>query len=215
MYPEVEPCMGSILHLLFIGVAANLDNLGVGIAYGIRRIKIPLLSNLVIAAIAFLFTLVSGWAGAYIGLFLGQYTANFIGAVLLIGVGVWVIMTHFRTPSERTRQVPQAEMERMPSVLTVCQEPEQADFDGSGEISLRESLVLGAALSLNCLANGLTAGLWRLNAVAAAFITAVFSFLTLGLGASFGVNYAARWLGAKATIFAGCLLILLGVHQLM
>ena len=45
--------MNLIFLLVLIGISANLDNLGVGIAYGVRRINIPPLSNLIIAVIAF------------------------------------------------------------------------------------------------------------------------------------------------------------------
>jgi putative Mn2+ efflux pump MntP len=179
--------MGALVHLLLIGLAANLDNLGVGAAYGVRRIRIPILSNLVIAGIAFAFTLISVWAGDYTSQFLSRTTANWIGAVLLMGVGLY----------------------------TLFQEPADADLDGSGEIGLSESLVLGVALSINCLSNGFSAGLWGLGALATATVTALFSVVTLGLGLSLGLRQVASQWGRKATVLAGCLLIALAVHQVL
>ena len=203
--------MSSVFHLLLIGLAANLDNLGVGVAYGIRRIRVPPLPNLVVAAIAFGFTYVSVVAGAYTGQFISQTVANAIGAVLLIGVGIWVMMAQRRTTSER----PRAPEGRSNWVLSILQEPERADADQSGSISLSESLILGVALSINCFSNGFSAGLWRLGVLPTSIATAAISYVTLWSGALIGARYAAEWLGSKATIAAGCLLILLGLHQLL
>ncbi|HEY3366154.1 MAG TPA: sporulation membrane protein YtaF [Symbiobacteriaceae bacterium] len=200
-----------LVHLLLIGIAANLDNLGVGVAYGIRRIKIPALPNLVVAAIAFLFTYVSVVAGAYTGRFISDTAARAIGAVLLIGVGVWVVLAQWRGPKER----PASKGDQPNWVLAILQEPERVDADNSGSISLSESLVLGAALSINCFTNGFSAGLWKLGALPTSICTAAFSYLTLWGGAVIGARYAAEWLGSKATVVAGCLLILLGLHQLL
>lgn len=202
--------MNALFHLILIGIAANLDNLGVGVAYGIRRIRVPAPSNLVIAAIAFLFTAASVWAGAFTGRFLADQTANAVGALLLIGVGIWVILAQWRPRAGVPRP-----RRSTPLVLRIWQEPAQADFDQSGTITLPESLVLGVALSINCFTNGFSAGLWKLGALPTALCTAFFSYLALWGGAWLGMRYAAQWLGNKAAIAAGCLLLLIGIHQLL
>lgn len=203
--------MNPFLQLLLIGMASNLDNLGVGLAYGTRRIRISPLPNLVIAAFAFLMTVTSVWVGTYVGRYLNNLAANTIGAVLLIGVGVWVISSQHR-PNEET---PKKTSANPPSLLAVLEDPETADSDGSGEISVPESLVLGVALGMNCFTNGFAAGLWRLGAVETGIANALFSFLTLWGGSWLGLRYAAQWLGSKATIAAGVLLILIGLRQLL
>ncbi len=202
--------MGTLLNLLLMGMASNLDNLSVGIAYGIRRIKLPPLPNLVIAAIAFAFTYASVWAGTYTGRFLSNRAANAIGAGLLIGVGLWVILAQRRRPEAG---VPRPASDP-PLLLDVWQEPEEADVDRSGVISVGESVVLGVALSVNCFTNGFAAGLWNLGALPTAMFNAVLSYMTLWGGAWLGARYGARRLGNKATYAAGCMLILLGIHQL-
>lgn len=202
--------MTGFTQLLLIGVAANLDNLGVGVAYGVRRIKVPPVPNLIIAAVAFGFTWVSVWFGGYIARFLSDLVANSLGALLLIAVGIWVMAAQWRQREPTPQPQPAA---FSPSVVDVWQQPERADSDRSGAISIRESLVLGVALSINCFTNGFTAGLWKLGALSTSLSTASFSYLALWLGAWLGVRYAARWLGNKATFAAGCLLILLGLHQ--
>ncbi len=52
-----------IFSILLIGIASNLDNAGVGIAYGIRKIRISWFNNFIIAFFGFLFTLLAGFWG--------------------------------------------------------------------------------------------------------------------------------------------------------
>ena len=42
---------------ILIGLAANLDNLGIGLAYGVKDTKIPLASNITIAVVSMIMTL--------------------------------------------------------------------------------------------------------------------------------------------------------------
>lgn len=52
-----------LFSIFLIGIASNLDNAGVGIAYGIRKIRISWLNNFIIAFFGFLFTLLAGFLG--------------------------------------------------------------------------------------------------------------------------------------------------------
>lgn len=52
-----------LFSIFLIGIASNLDNAGVGIAYGIRKIRISWFNNFIIAFFGFLFTLLAGFLG--------------------------------------------------------------------------------------------------------------------------------------------------------
>ena len=235
--------MTGISHLLTIGIASNLDNLAVGVAYGIRRISLPARSNLAIAGIAFIFSVVAASAGSLLGHHLTDRVAAVTGAVLLIGIGIWAMPKpekngkRGRDPEkgqpEPIAERGPAEMERAPagqadpavcaaagparrpSVWGVLRNPELADRDHSGEISASESLVLGIAVSLNCLTNGVSAGLWKLGPVATGVTNGALSYLTLWAGVRLGLRYGGHWLGRKAALIAAVLLILLGLEQLL
>ena len=81
-----------LFHLLLIGIATNLDNLGVGLVYGLRRIKVPPSSNLAIALTALLFGYTSALAGTTLRHLLAGSLANLLGALLLIGMGAWIML---------------------------------------------------------------------------------------------------------------------------
>ena len=93
------------------------------------------------------------------------------------------------------------------------QHPDKADTDYSGDISTKESVLLGIALALNCLATGLGAGMTGLNAIAITVTTILFSFLTIFLGLIIGRKCVSCFSGDKATILAGILLIIIGLYE--
>ncbi len=199
--------METCLRLIIIGVASNLDNLTVGIAYGIRGVALPWRSNLVIAVIAILFTLIGMNAGSSVGRFLSDTEANLVGAGLLITIGIWVAL--LRPPTETLEDAP----DDATTILGLLRGPELAGRRHSGVIGMGEALVLGVALGFNCATNGIPAGLWKLNAVAASLINASFSFISLVFGIRVGNRYGASRFGDKTNVIAGCLLILLGLYQ--
>lgn len=188
-----------------IGIAGNLDNLGVGIAYGARRIGIPALPNLFIALVAALGTLLLGYAGSSIGHALSPQVANILGAVCIMAVGVWVLWP--RRPKEAIS--PQK------GPIGLIQHPEQADEDLSGDISLGESLALAVALGINAWAGGFGGAMAGVPPWALALATGGFSYLTLLVGDHLGRRALGHWLGARASLVAGLLLIAIGVKDLI
>jgi putative sporulation protein YtaF len=197
------------LHVLvlatLIGIAGNLDNLGVGVAYGVRRIGIPFRSNLFIAVVAAVGTVLTAYAGMGISRVLQPAFANVIGAGVIIAVGVWVLWPRRPAKPEADRQ----------DAIGLVHHPEQADADLSGDISLAESIALSVGLGINAWAGGLGGGLVGLSPWLLALSTGLFSFVTLWAGEHLGRRALGGWLGPKATIAAGVLLILIGLKDLV
>ncbi|MDG2653898.1 hypothetical protein P7M03_26425, partial [Vibrio parahaemolyticus] len=114
-----------LFSILLIGIASNLDNAGVGIAYGIRKIRISWFNNFIIAFFGFLFTLLAGFFGNWIALFISEFTANLIGAIVLAIIGVFILCQPFlgqkNTVGSKEGNV----------LMGILRDPEKADFDGS------------------------------------------------------------------------------------
>lgn len=199
----------SLLAVIAIGLASNLDNAGVGIAYGVRKIRIPWYSNLAIAIISLLATLVSGLFGSWLSSWIHPWIAQLLGTVVIVGVGIWVLLQPFL----EKKTVPAQEDDVNP-LTRLLRNPEEADKDSSKSISLGESVVLGIALAMNALAGGFNAGITQLNVWYTSLSVGLFSYLLLAVCAGFGEKVAAEKLGNRATIVSGLLLILIGIHQL-
>jgi len=201
--------LNSTLLVFAIGIASNLDNAGVGIAYGVRKIRIPLIPNSIIALMGFSLALVGGLFGNWISLWLTPFTCQLISMIVLVSIGVYVLGQQYLAKESEER------LSDGNHILRILRNPEEADLDNSKSIGLSESVILGIALSINNLAGGFSAGITQLNILATASVSGLFSFLCTGLCVAFGLKFASGRLGEKATIISGILLILVGVRQII
>ncbi|MGC9194577.1 MAG: sporulation membrane protein YtaF [Syntrophobacteraceae bacterium] len=211
-----------ISFILLMAISSNLDNVGVGIAYGARRISIPFASNLLIAAITTIGTFLSVAFGKSMSAFLKPQIANCLGSAILIGAGVWVAFYDSIAASPRTKPLlEKAAVDSLTSrsffkkILTVLDNPCSADVDFSSHLDLRESAVLGLALTLNNLANGVGAGMIGLNTLWLCVFVFVLSIATILAGIMTGARYGSRVFGRFSGIAAGIILILIGLCDLM
>ncbi|CAM3965073.1 sporulation membrane protein YtaF [Alicyclobacillus pomorum] len=205
--------MGSIIiTIVAIAVASNLDNAGVGIAYGARGITISWVANALIAGISGAATYLAGAVGDTMTQYVEPRYAILTGGTVMLLVGIWVLLEPWR------RRCPKRSSDKSQStqnvVTRILQDPVEADFDRSQTISIKEALVLGIALALNALAGGFDAGAVHIGVLETALAVAVCSYLLLGISAYLGRKYAANTLGDKATYVAGLLLMFIGFHQI-
>lgn len=207
-----------LLSALMIGVAANLDNFGIGVSYGIRKIRIPFLSNFFIAALSGIIVALSVSAGHILSHFLGL--ANLVGALLIITIGVWVGLNKASSePAAIPVSVPLTKTYSLPirplhCIVQIIKDPSTADIDANGFISAKESIALGLTLSLNCIATGVGAGLTGMDARPVALSVFLFSMVTISMGYWTGWRTASNRFEKWAQILSGLLLILIGVYEI-
>ncbi len=84
--------MSLILSALLFSLSSNLDNVVIGIAYGIKKIKLGILANLIIAFVTSTGTFLSMSVGAYISTFLPRSVANILGAGVVIILGIYFVV---------------------------------------------------------------------------------------------------------------------------
>ena len=81
---------------ILLAFSASLDSLIIGIAYGIKKIKIKFSINIIIALIVTLGTFLSMVLGAILSEFIPIYICNYIGATLLIIVGLFMTFDFYK-----------------------------------------------------------------------------------------------------------------------
>jgi putative sporulation protein YtaF len=209
------------LPALLLALSSNLDNVGVGVAYGIRRVCVPFASNLVIALITGIGTLAAMLAGKTIGSFLEPRVAHLLGGALLTGLGIWVAFQESRAIVQR-ESPPHAGMNRrirgaslVSRIGTILDNPFSVDRDFSRHIDRKEALLLGFALSLNNVVNGVAAGIAGLDPLPVTILVCIFSVLTIWVGMSAGYRFGARATGRFPGVISGLLLIALGIYQFL
>jgi putative Mn2+ efflux pump MntP len=84
--------LAHVASLLVLAFAVSVDGFGVGVTYGLRRIRIPLLSVLIIACCSGLVIFVSMQAGSLLTLFLPEFVSRLIGACVLMLIGAWALL---------------------------------------------------------------------------------------------------------------------------
>ncbi|RAI97067.1 putative sporulation protein YtaF [Paenibacillus pabuli] len=84
------------ISLLALALALSLDGFGVGITYGLRRTKIPLLSIIVISICSGLVIALSMQVGVLLSHVVSPDVASIVGAVILIGIGAWSLLQLIR-----------------------------------------------------------------------------------------------------------------------
>lgn len=87
--------------LLVIAFAVSLDGFGVGVTYGMRRIKIPFLSVFIIACCSGLIIWLSMQAGTWLSGYLSDFAAHLIGALVLIAIGGYALFQLRRSRREQ------------------------------------------------------------------------------------------------------------------
>lgn len=205
--------------ILGFAISSSVDNLGVGISYGIRNIRVSRFSNLVIAIICFLFSVVGILFGNWLSIIIPGVLPDLIAAFVLFVIGIRIILLaipHKSQPVDTQAAVKEIQPKNIKALL---KNPEMADMDNSREIGLGEAAILGIALSANALTNGLSAGLIGLSPVAISLMSAAGSFIGIWLGVSLGhkiadVRIGLFTVGEFATVLSGFILLIIAAHAL-
>lgn len=206
--------------LLILGFAlsSSIDNLGVGMSYGLRKIRIGILSNLFIAVICFLFSMGGILSGQWIANLLPGILPTLLATFVLFFIGIRIIL--LTRPRENEGENSREGKEETGRIEGILKHPERADRDRSGEIGLGEAALLGMALSANALTNGLSAGLIGLSPVVISLTAAIGSFLTLWLGVAIGrkvteIRIGSFTIGQFSTVLSGVIIILIAINALL
>jgi putative Mn2+ efflux pump MntP len=182
------------ISIILIGLASNIDNLGIGVSYGTRSIRISIQSNLFIAILGMTAAYLSITMGQLLSGYMSQQHADLIGGIVIMALGIWSI--------------------RPKSVTTGVTSPLPAPSNHCKVISWKESISLGLALSLNCIATGFGAGVSGVSPIMTAISVGVFSLITVAIGGRIGHKIARTWLGRYSNVIGGLMLIAIGLYEI-
>lgn len=171
---------------LLIGIAVNLDNFLIGVSLGLKHRKLKLSSNFLIAAI----TALSTFAATKISDILSEnllFFSSLAGAVFLIVFGFFCLIR----PEDDER---------------VCEKYQL--------MTLKQTLLLGLVLSINCIPPAFFAGMLNIPPLLMGLSTGLFSFMSMFISNRFGNFFNQKPWVKKLTPFSYILLIIIGVAEL-
>lgn len=215
---------------ILLAVALSLDGFGVGMSYGLRRIRIPWTSMLMIAFC----TVVAMCSAVFFGGWFVQWVKflppNVLGAMILLSIGIYQVIRAFGQRNvgivealevssigvAAREPVVKFQFEFLGIVIQVLRYPEQADLDGSGVITIKESALLGTALSLDAFASGLAIGLSAgiVHSLPVILLVALTQVLMLRLG-QIVTGIVPEEVLNRIGFLPGTLLILIGLGKLI
>lgn len=192
------------LTVVIFVVSSNLDNLVIGLSYGLKGISIRAGSNLLIGLITFLGTVLSMIFGRSLLLLIPLESATALGRCLILLIGVYFLVSYF------------VKLHSGGSEAGWPQEnPEKFDRDHSKSIEVKEAAALGLALTINNMGLGIGASIMGLSVAATSIGSCLCSLLCLYLGNKAGRGWLSRVVGKYAEPISGILIILMGLCELL
>lgn len=195
--------MLAYMGLMLLVIAVSLDGFGVGITYGMRKIRVPLSALAIIMLCSGVIVLASMTIGHLLSGFISSEVTKMLGSGILISLGLFSLYSLIRPEK--------AVSDDQHKLKTVLASPDKADLDNSGQISPVEACLLGAALALDAFGAGIAASMLGYAPTLTAVLVALMSGLFVYSGIRTGVFLSKNKKLKKMTFVPPVLLITIGV----
>ncbi len=177
--------------ILILAISSSIDSLGIGITYGLKKIEFKRWTRLILFCVSILITILSLIFGNILKNIFSESFFKLIGTVILVLMGLLIVLkTDF--------------------------DDKTFDLDNSNDIDIKESLILGIALSLDNFCIGIGAISLEINMFIFALAIAFLQFVFLSIGNFLGIHLLSFNKVPQSiwTKISGILLILIGLFKL-
>ncbi|MCJ7836054.1 manganese efflux pump [Cuneatibacter sp. NSJ-177] len=177
---------------LLFAVSCNADSLVAGLSFGMKKMPIRWYSNLIVGMISLIGTVLSMVFGKSILHFLPESLASILGCIIIMLIGavglIHFLIDHF-----------------------IRKKPEETVVS---ELSLKKTIFLGFALTLNNAGLGIGASITGLPVFSTVLCSFLVCMLFLYLGNWIGRSRLSDFVGSFAEPLADLLMIGLGVYEI-
>ena len=194
---------------LGLGVATNLDNFGVGSAYGINRIRIGHWPNILIATFNAGATGISMFFGVMIAKIISKSVANAIGASIIGLLGSYYLYDTYFDSSSKMKNESLGIIPSVPAIMKYV--GLRRHVRG---VNAKEAFALAIGLSISNLTMGVGAGLAGFDVRVLVVVMFAFSWIMIVLGDLFGRTTSMVLPDRWASTVSGLLLIVIAVRGL-
>lgn len=205
-----------VIPTLLLALAVSADGFGVGMAYSVRKIKIPPGAVAIICAASMFFFALAMLLGHGLKLVLSPHVAEKIGGAILCLIGLWLaleVSVKGRGKPEEGVKATYAQLRIKPMgiIIQVLRDPALADLDLSGVIGYSEALLLGMALALDAFGVGLGASMVDFDVLMTTLAVGACKFLLISLGTVMGAKIGSGLSPKISGVGAGLLLFIMGL----
>jgi putative sporulation protein YtaF len=213
-----------MIGLIFFAIALNIDTLMIAVSYGLRKIKIPWNSLLILSGVSMAAISLSMLMGQMLAQLMPQVFAHYLGGFILICLGMQVIL---ECGQEKVAEAnlngesssdPDAGQWRLPLIklpFALFKEPELVDLDHSGTILGWEAFLLGMTLALDAAGAGLAVALQGYSIWLTALFVGGGQLLFTRWGLYWGAKVSTASWGKLVATISGLILVLLGLLKVL
>lgn len=204
-----------MLDMLVLVLATCCDSFFMSVAYGVKKIRIPVTAMLVIACCSTLVLGVSltlaGWISSIVSDEFGKWISFAILFTLALTSLFQGQVKHYVKKHKDQPLI--IRFQGISFVVDIFLDETEADQDHSKELSVKEAFYLGVALSLDSFGSGLAYGIGFANVAVLLGISFVAGVLVIWSGSVLGKRAVHRFHGDISWI-SGCLLLVLAFLRL-
>ncbi|SFH35390.1 putative sporulation protein YtaF [Desulfotomaculum arcticum] len=214
------------LALTLFAIALNLDSFAVGVSYGIRNIKLPTTSLLIISLMSMGAITFSMLLGKTVAGYFSPTFAHRLGGFILLLIGLWVLIQSLQENRHQNSNLNEPQDDQSSDTLVkihirflglaiqILREPSRADLDRSGTISAREAVLLGIALAMDAFGAGFAVSMMGFSIVFTALMVGIGHFILTYGGLLAGMGMNGKGLCQKLSTLPGFILIALGLFKI-
>lgn len=211
-----------MLQCFSIALAISIDSFSVGMAYGIKNIKVPLRSIFILDIISLILLSIGLFAGNILSRLYPPLLTSFLGSLILFSIGLWYIIQGWlncKYPMGCTKEpirIAIISIRSLGIAINVIRDPSRVDLDTSGVIDTREAVVLGFALAVDSLAVGVVVSLSSIYYISITLLmVGILNLLLLVSGIYFGKKCLLGRLQERTAFVPGFILIIISLLRLI
>ncbi|WP_160680004.1 manganese efflux pump [Clostridium sp. C8-1-8] len=179
----------SWIYLFVIAFINSIDNIGIGVAYSVGRIKIGIKKNIIISFLAFFVSYLAAFLGDILSSFLSDTVCSIVSMAILIFMGIKMIYKSFKGKDSSDIEI--------------------------NSINYKEAISIGIVLALDDVGSSISSSLIGHSSFMIAFPYFIISMIIFILS-DYGTKFFSKLkIGRKATIVSGAIMILMGLLQLI
>jgi len=206
-----------LLTAFLFGLAVSVDGFAAGVAYGVKKIRIPVISLLLISLASALAVTFSMLCGRGLASVLSEDLSCRLGAIAITGIGFYFLIQAFREKinsiDKEDKTIWSLNIKPLGIIIQILKEPARADFDQSGEISVREAFFLGMALALDAMGAGIGVAMTGLNILYTVIAVGVLKFILVKTGLLLGAYINHGLIKSLSAVIPGLIFIVIGVME--
>lgn len=207
-----------MLESLLLVSALCIDSFVASIAYGTSKIRIPVLSTILINLICTFTLACSLLVGSIFKNFLPGNLNVVLGFLILMFLGTYRLFEYIFKAYISKRSISNIPLTfkifDFKFVLQVYADEIKADFDNSKCLNTKESLYLALALSLDSLAVGFGSSLCNINYMEVLILCFLIGVFSVSFGVFLGRKFAQK-IQLELSWLSGLLLILLAILRII